>query len=187
VQWGVTWPLIENDGRPLVRNDTNYVASTGYPGSRDLENFLALDSGLVLAAEPALRSTYGDLRPIRVTGPGELNRSFVYPSGAGDPDAETVRRSFAFTRDGFRSALGRVSGTIYIGRTAAGGFGDRVDLDGDGTIDVKLSRPCGFLLQVVSGKVVAAEADRAVTAEIQGQTVTLESSIPVSLIGPLAN
>ncbi len=179
--WGVTWPLLENDGAALLRSNTAHSATVGYPGTSDRQNFIALDSSPKIGFEPVLRSSFGDVRPIRVTVPGEVNRTFVYPSGAGDPAAETVHTSFTLTSDGFRSVLGRLSGNVYVGRTAAGGFGDQVDLDGDGAADVKFSQPCGFLLQIVRGKAVSVEADRPVTAEIQGRKVALGRYAPLKL------
>jgi hypothetical protein len=179
--WGVTWPLLENDGAALPRFHTLGVEAVGYPGSADRESFIALDEGTRFTPEMPLRGTYGDLRPIRVTVPGKASHTFVYPSGAADPDADSVRRSIIITRDGFRSMLGRVSGTIYVGRTAAGGVGDRVDLAGTGTADATFSRTCGFLLQLRRGRVAAAETDRDVDAEIQGKKVHLLQHKPLLL------
>lgn len=179
LQWGVTWPLLENDGSPLVRSDTSRSTTTGYPRSKDQENFLALDAGAAMVTEwDVLRSTYGDLRPIRVTTPGDANRSFIYPTSAGDPTVEAVLRSFTMTEDGFRSILGRVAGTVYAGRTSAGGFGDRIDLDHDG---VRFSRRCGFLLQLAGGKAVSIETDRAVAAVIAGKRLKLRAYTPIRL------
>jgi len=36
-EWGVTWPLLENDGAPLPRFHTPGVEAVGYPGSSDRE------------------------------------------------------------------------------------------------------------------------------------------------------
>jgi len=182
--WGVTWPLLENDGAPLQRFHMEGVEAVGYPGSGDRENFIALDAGTRFTPETPLRGTYGDLRPIRVTVPGNANHTFVYPVGAADPAAESVRRSFTITRDGFRSVLCHVAGTMYVGRTSAGGVGDSVDLAGSGKADATFSRTCGFLLQLRSGKVVGVEADREVDAEIQGKKVHLFPYTPVSLLRP---
>jgi hypothetical protein len=177
--WGATWPVLENDGAPLAASHGDAIASTGYPGGADRQNFLALDAGARLDFEPAtLRGTYGDLRPVRVIAPGTVNRTFIYPSGAGDPAAEAVRRSFTVGNGGFHSVLGRVSGNVYTGRTAAGGFGSKVDLDGDGAADARFSRPCGFLLQIRAGRVVAVESDSAVTAVIQGRKLRLDRYVP---------
>ena len=71
VKWGVTWPLLENDGRPLVRAQSAYVASTGYAGSADRQNFLAIDLvGAGIDGGSVVRSTFGDLRPVRVVDGG---------------------------------------------------------------------------------------------------------------------
>ena len=181
VPWGVTWPLLENDGRALERSTGEYVAVTGYSGSADRQNFLAIGPAPEVTSEPLVRSTFGDLRPLRVVTRDTVNRTFIYPAGAGDPAGESVRRTFQVTADGFRSLLGRVSGKLYAGRTSAGGFGTGLDLDDDGKPDVRFSAECGFLLQLDRGKVVAVETDRGVTAEIQGRRVRLQSHLPVTL------
>ncbi len=178
--WGVTWPLLENDGRPLVVTQRPAIATTAYEGAGDEENFIALNdrASLDFSGHP-LRSTYGDLRPVTVTAPDDVNRTFIYPRKAGEPNGEDVRHSFRLTTSGFRSVLGRVEGNVYIGRTVAGGEASSVDLDGDGKPDVTFSAPCGFLLQLSQGKVVAAEVDREVQATIQGLPVRLLPFTPV--------
>lgn len=180
-QWAVTWPILENDGAPLKCSRSKYVASVRYPGGTGQQNFIALDGAPILTATPSLRGSYGDLLPIRVKAEGAVNRTLVYPQGPGDPDVESVRKSFALTSGGFRSVLGEVSGTIYRGRTSAGGFGTQVDIKGHGTADAKFDQPCGFLLQIQDGVVTSVEADRAVNAEIQGRAVTLKSHVAVGI------
>ena len=129
-----------------------------------------------------MRSTYGDLRPVRVVySRGVVNRTLIYPHSGGDAEADAVRRSFSQTKEGFRTVLGTVSGTTYAGRTSAGGFGRTIDLHGDGKPAAHFSQPCGFVLQLAGGKVIAAEADRAVTAVIQGKTIALKPYSPVTL------
>ena len=182
VKWGVTWPLLENDGRTLARTRGAYLESAGYEGSPDRQNFLALAaSPPEVTPEEPLRSTYGDLRPVRVVTAEEANRTFVYPAGAGDPAADAVRAGFQVTPAGFRSVLGRVAGKLYAGRTSAGGFGTEISLGGDGKPDVRFSRECGFLLQLDRGKVTAIETDRAVTADVRGRRLALEAYSPVVL------
>jgi hypothetical protein len=184
-KWGVTWPLLENDGRRLDRSDSEFIASTGYNASADRESFIAIGAASPqVVPEPPLRSTFGDIQPLRVVAAASVNHTFVYPSSAGDPAAESVRRSFQLTSDGFRSVLGRVSGTLYTGRTSAGGVGSEIDLDGDGQPDVRFTRECGFLLQLDKGKVIAVEADRPVTGQIQGRRVVLRAHVPVVLSAP---
>jgi hypothetical protein len=79
-----------------------------------------------------------------------------------------------------------VVGNLYVGRTSAGGVGSAIDLDNDGNSagdnDVTFGASCGFILQLANGRVTAVEADRAVTAVVQGQTVTLSPFSPVTLI-----
>lgn len=56
-------------------------------------------------------------------------------------NAEAIPESIAVTETGYRSLLGRVDGNLYVGRTAAGGMGSRIDLDNDGKTDVSFSSP----------------------------------------------
>ncbi|MBI4873661.1 MAG: hypothetical protein HY822_03395 [Acidobacteria bacterium] len=110
-EFGVTLPLVEDDGKPLETAVGDRVASTRYPGAADQQNFIALDPEARFdRTEPPLRSPYGWLRRVRLTG-----NVFVYPRGAGDPEAETVRAGFRRTRTGLYSPLGRVEGNLYIG------------------------------------------------------------------------
>lgn len=48
------------------------------------------------------------------------------------------------------------------------------------------SSSCGFVLQLRQGKVLAIEADAAVTAQVQGRTLSLSPSTPVSFAAPLS-
>ena len=172
IPWGVTWPILENDGTALERTSGERLRSVGYPGAADRQNYIAVDAA-EMAEEALLRSSYGDLRPIRVPASGSWQRTFIYPQGAGDPSASAVRDSLVVTRDGWRSVLGTVGETTYVGRTAAGGFAKEIDLNRDGRPDVRFSKPCGFLIQLDSGKPVAIEADQDVEVRINGKSVKL--------------
>ena len=103
---------------------------------------------------------------------------FVYPRKPGEPEALSVQESFILQNEGFSSLLGSVHETIYIGKTAAGGEGEMIDYNQDGNIDVRFSKPCQFILQLESDRVVAAEADRAVTMQIEGKVFSLEAYQP---------
>ncbi len=112
--------------------------------------------------------------------------TFVYPQGAGDPDAESVRASFVrngFVRNGgdFASMLGRVQGNLYVGRTTAGGEGQALGLDNDGKDDVTFDQTCAFILQLKNGRVTAVAADRPVQATIAGQAHHLVAFTPVAI------
>src|SRR5262249_36707858 len=69
-EFGVTWPLLEDDGRPLRTNVTDRLATTAFSDNADEECFLALAGGRIALHEGPVRSTYGWLRPLRVAGPG---------------------------------------------------------------------------------------------------------------------
>jgi hypothetical protein len=106
---------------------------------------------------------------------------FVFPRNATDPKADAVAASFHLASNGFSSILGRVEGTLYVGRTSAGGVGKTADLDGDGRSDVGFSTPCGFILQLENERVTAVETDQDVTGEIQGRHVECRRFEPVVL------
>ena len=101
---GVTWPLLEDDGVPLRTRVGDRLATTAFAANADEQCFLALDARASVHAEDArIQSTYGWLRPIRVTVPSNVNHTFVYPRSAGDPDAEGLAKSFRLEGDGYRS------------------------------------------------------------------------------------
>jgi hypothetical protein len=149
----------------------------------DQENFIALKSTHQLdASSPAVRGGYGDFCPVRMTdskgGPVE---TFVYPRNAGDPDAESVYASFVRKGQDFSSVLGRVKGTLYVGRTSAGGVGKGIDLDNDGKNDVTFDRTCAFILQLKNGRPITMEADQSATATIKGEKLKLALFTPVTV------
>jgi hypothetical protein len=182
-QWGVTWPLIENDGRPLKATVKGDAASVSYPGGNgDEQNFLSLGTKpLVVSEDRTFRSTFGDLRAIRVTTSDPSNRTFIYPRSADDPSGSTVRSSFKLTPDGFASNLALVKGDTYVGRTSAGGVAKDLDLDGDGTADVTFDKPCGFLIQLRDGKPFALEVDRDVNGAVGRRKLTFRAHEPLDL------
>lgn len=181
-EFGVTWPLLEDDGTPLHKTIAADAARVAYEGGTDEQCFFSAGAGEVVTEETdRILSTYGWLRPIRSTAVKGINRTFVYPRSTEDPSAAEVQRSFRMTEDGFASALGSVRGTLYAGRTSAGGEGRSIDCDGDGKPDAAFDPPCRFILQLRDGKILAVEADRKTTAQIAGQRIQLESHVPASV------
>ncbi len=180
--FGLTLPLLKNDGRALEITVAEGIASVQYPqniGDGDAQHFIALDAEPII--EPggdAILSTYGHLLPMRQIATGDTVQTFVYPRNGDDPSAEAVRDSFVIREDGFTSALATVDGTLYTGRTAVGGFGDRIDMTGNGEYDIRFSEPCGFIAQHTEGHVTAIEADRDVTVTIDGISHTLQRHTP---------
>jgi hypothetical protein len=159
-----------------------------YPASSataepDQQNFIALkDTHDLDTKSPVVRGGYGDYLPIRVTDSrGGTVETFVYPRSAGDPDARSVRASFKRDGDDFSSLLGGVKGTLYVGRTSAGGEGKEIDLTNDGKNVVTFDRFCSFVLQLKDGKVTAVETDRPVKATIAGKTISLDKFTPAKI------
>jgi len=176
--FALTVPLLENDGAPLETKVSQPVLSTRYPGAPDRQNFLLLGDAVgVDATEPAIRSSYGWLRPVRV----EASDVFVYPETAGDPEPALVRGSFRRMENGFVSILGRVEDDLYIGRTAAGGAGRSLDLNGDGKPELEFDASCGFIAQIEAGRITAIETDRAVTGRIAGRPMRFRAHRPLRL------
>ncbi len=178
VGWGVTWPVLESDGRPLTVRRGPRMVSLSFPRAADEQSFIAVDGPVTFTDEAAVRGSYGDLRPIRVVTRGTSNTTLIYPRGSGDPTAEDVGRSFRRTARGFRTLVGTVDGRVYIGRSAAGGEGSRVDLDGDGRPEVTFTPRCQFLVRHRGGKVTELEVDRPTVAVVQGRRVQLGPHTP---------
>jgi hypothetical protein len=184
--WGMIWPVLESDGRPLQPAYSGRIASTRYPTGTDVQSFVGLDPSLqVDASGPSQRSTFGDLRPVRVTIPDTAGvlRTFVYPASMGDPGAPAVQKSFRQlqTGGGFSTILGKVTDKTYAGRWSAGGVAREIDVNGDGRADLTFDRECGFIAQLDERKrVVALEADQAVKASISWlrKTIKLEPFTP---------
>lgn len=182
--FAIIWPLLIHDGGGALESEiSSYVASTGFPGADDRQTFIALhEAPSVEKSEATLRGSYGDLLAVRVVADTETNRTFIYPRGAGDPAAEAVRKSFRMTGTGFSTVLGRVTGDVYVGRTSAGGVGTDFDFDGDGNAEVTLSERCAVVMQrdPADGAVTTIEADRDVTAEINGRRIPLKAFTPAA-------
>jgi len=181
--FGLTLPLLVNDGRSLDRRVTATCASVGYPealGNGDTQNYIALDKDASLEHDGApVLSTYGWLQALRLRPPGDTLHVFIYPRNEGDPSAEEIRRSFRITKTGFVSCVATVEGTRYIGRTAAGGYGDRLAPDKDGQPEVVFDKPCGHIAQLTDGRVTALECDRPVVAKVRRKRVVLSAYTPI--------
>jgi hypothetical protein len=190
-EFGVTWPLLNNDGAELATQIAEGIAITSYKLGEDEQCFLAVgvgeQRGQLDATEESVQGTYGWLKPVRATCGPRADKAvvtFVYPRNATDPAADVVRSEFRLSDDGFTcNPLARIRGNTYVGRTSAGGEGNAIDLDGDGKDDATFDAPCKFVLQLREGKIVAAEADRKVIATIAGKQITLERFVRASGLG----
>jgi hypothetical protein len=184
--WGMTFPLLKFDGATNLNNSTsNGIASASYPGSTDEEDFILLNTaGAALSSGTSVRSSYGNVTPVQATTSDSTQNTFIYPRGAGDPTAASVKAGFQITANGFTSSLGTVNGSLYVGRTSAGGLGQSIDLNDDGIADVTFASSCTFILQLDDGLVTNVETDRAESAMIQGHLENLVAYTPVSVAVP---
>lgn len=180
IPFGLTVPLLSNDGTSLETNISDGIASTGYPGAGDTQNFIGLNQDVVVTQDgKELRSTYGDLLPVKFQSNDKQQILFIYPKSKEDPKAQDVKTSFSLSENGFSSILGKVEGTMYIGRNSAGGYGKSLDLDEDGKSELSFSKPCGFIAQLKNGKIVAVETDAEVTMTLYGKTRTVKPYEPI--------
>ena len=179
---GVTVPLLENDGRELLLHFSDKIASTKYPEGTDEQYFISLNKQVEIQRDaPSIQSTYGWLKPVRFESKEESTDILIYPKNQNDPTAEEVLKSFEWTKGGFRTILGQVSGSTYRGITSAGGEGNSMDLTGDGNKNAFFDKSCQFIFQMHAGNPTAVEADREVVLELNGREYTLAPFEPIYL------
>jgi hypothetical protein len=178
--YGITWPVLTFDGTTSLNTSlSSYIASTSFPGETDQQNFIALHSSPAISApDEVRRSSYGDLRPVRMVSGTDRNITFIYPRNAEDPLAEDVRKSYTRSGNDFSTVLARVKGDTYAGRTSAGGVGKSIDINNDDSADAVFNISTGFVMQLENGKIIKIETDRDVTAVIHGQTINIEAYSP---------
>jgi len=180
IPFGLTVPLLANDGRTLETSIRDGIASTGYPKVGETENFIALNNDTTVEIDgEKIRSTYGDLLPVKFQSAEKRQIVFVYPKSDQDPDAVSVKESFSISENGFSSLLGKVQGSLYIGRHSAGGYGSSLDLDADGRAELLFDKPCGFISQLQGGNISAVETDTDVEMSLNGKTIIMKSYEPV--------
>jgi hypothetical protein len=180
--WAVTWPILQNDGRPLRTAVTKDWAATGYENTSDQEVFISLaDSPQIKDDGPALRSSFGDLAPLRVEAATGIDRTFIYPRNPNQPSPDQIKTSLKRTQNGFSSLLGRIAGNLYIGKTVAGGVARSLALPGS---TLNFNRTCGFLVVIRNGQAAQIETDREVRLVYNGQSMSLHPHIPTDLPRP---
>lgn len=160
--FGMSLPLLSSDGAALATAISTRMAAAAFPGTNDAMSYLALDStGQINTAGAAIRTATGDLLPLRLTNTaGGAVNVFLYPSTLGDPKASKVLASYTIMPAGFRTTLGGVNGNVYAGRTCAGGYGNTVDLDSNGTVDMIFADVNTFIIKMIAGKLTAVQSDK---------------------------
>jgi hypothetical protein len=182
IPFGLTVPLLENDGRPLLTQITDDMAFTGYSDRGDRQYFIGLNEDLRIdTTARSIQSTYGWLKPLRFETNETSTDLLVYPKKPGELDATALRQGFRWTENGFETPLGRVGAFHYIGDKLAGGKGKSMDLDGDGTAEVVFDKPCLFILQLEQGIVQAVETDREVVLQYGGKSFQLSGYRPLQI------
>lgn len=178
--FGLTVPLLANDGRPLQTQIGGKIASTGYGLNGDTQNFIGLNETMEVGQDGvAIESTYGSLLPIKFSSSNEQTIVFVYPKSQRASEAVKVKESFLLTENGFSSLLGSVEGTLYVGKKMAGGYGQALDVDQDGTAELVLKTSCGFITQLENGRIVKIETDSDVTLSVNNKTFKLKAYEPM--------
>ncbi|MBR9775405.1 MAG: hypothetical protein GYB55_10465 [Cytophagales bacterium] len=181
-QFGLTVPLLENDGRPLITSISNNIAQTGYSKNGDQQSFIGLNKDIKIVSDaPSIQSTYGWLKPIRFESEEESIDLMVYPKISSDMSSSKMHENFKWTANGFTTPLAEIKGNLYRGINIAGGEGDAMDLDADGKSDVVFSKKCRFMLQLNDNSIDQVETDQDVIMTYQGKNHTLTAFQPFTL------
>ncbi|WP_162418807.1 hypothetical protein [Cyclobacterium roseum] len=180
--FGLTVPLLENDGRSLQTNISADLAHTGYSTLGDRQYFISLNESVELDTTAAsIQSTYGWLKPVRFETPEATVDLLVYPKRAGEMEADRLKEEFQWTSGGFETSFARVGENFYIGKEIAGGEGKSMDLDGDDEAEVSFNQSCFFVFQLENGAIKRAESDRAVEMNYNGKTYSLSPHQPIAV------
>lgn len=198
--FGLTLPVPVDDGRTFRRNYDTHVLTIQPPQSLQAEaapeqqsspqqmaqHFIALSETPSWSLDSAVLSSCGWLEPVRLTTAEPEVRVFIFPARAGDRPAEDIRSSWVGDTARFSSVLNRVTSTLYVGRTSAGGYADQLDVDGDGSPELQFSAPCHFIAQLADGRIRAVEVDRQVQASVTTAAVAASSNSKKSKNRPIA-
>lgn len=180
--FGLTVPLLENDGRSLQTQISADRAHTGYSTLGDRQYFISLNESVELDTTAAsIQSTYGWLKPVRFETTEATVDLLVYPKRAGEMEADRIKEGFRWTPDGFETPFARVGEDFYIGKEIAGGEGKSMDVDGDGEAEVSFDQNCLFVFQLENGSIKQAESDRAVEMNYEGKTYQLLPYQPIAV------
>ena len=174
--FAITAPLLCHDGRPLLARVNGRIASTQYRADGDQQNFISLNPHVKVYLTPdSIQSTFGWLRTARFeAAAGDTVSVFIFPRNEGDPAVERVLNSFQFEENGFTSVLGQLKGNHYANPSAMGGYGQELDTDGNGEIDIRFGEKCKYYLKRENGQLKAVEVDRNVVMQWEYQAIGLE-------------
>jgi len=181
-KFGIILPVLVDDGRPLSTRFSPSSVRVSFSPQSDEQCFISLNpQSQVFTDDPPVLSSYGWLKPVRMTSPSSVVRLFVYPRNPQSPAADDVQRSLRLTSTGFTSVLGTLDGSLYRSRFAVGGQASSADLEGDGDNEVEFDETVGFIVQLERGEPHRIEVDRAVAARVKGRRVLLKAFTPADL------
>ncbi len=192
-QFGLTLPLLENDGRPLTIRSGSKVLSVEPPPEnerqspkRASQSWIVLSDSEQVSGGESSRSTYGFLKPVRLEADDGTVQVFVYPWKDGDVSPSEVSKSWTGDSRQFQSDAGRVEPTMYVGRTVAGGMAKELDIDADGRSELFFAEECSFVAQISKGRITAIEADRSVDVTltesgVASQLLHLDKYAPIEI------
>ncbi len=181
-KFGIILPVLVDDGRPLSTRFSPSCVRVAFDSQSDEQCFISLNpQSQTSTNDPPVLTSYGWVKPVRMTSPSSVVRLFVYPRNPHDPSADEVQRSLRLTSSGFSSVLGTLDGSVYRNRFAVGGHASSADLDGDGQAEIDLDEAAGFMVQMERGAVRHIEADRAVSARVKGRRIVLKPFTPLEL------
>lgn len=179
-EFGLTLPVLSSDGRPYRRHVARRMITvqsrpvsdeSGTQRPDMAQHFIAASKAARWKEQEAVLSTYGWLHPVRLTTSEPEVQVFIYPWVEGSLPAQRVADTWTDNGAVIQSELARVEPTMYVGRTLAGGLGQTLDLDSDGTPEVEFSAPCQFIVRRHHEQILAVEADRAVEMTVAHQSL----------------
>ena len=182
--WGMTFPILADDGTTSPNNfgatvtttsisGSAGIASATWPSSSDQQNYMTISANpTTMVNESNVQTSFGDVTPVRAFTSDATQTTFIYPRNSSDPSAASVRSGMritgtnTFTNSALSSSvISGTNGTYYIGRTSAGGWTKSITIN-DNNNNTTFNVPCNFIIQLTGGAVAAIEADRAVTVTI---------------------
>lgn len=175
-----TLPLLVNDGTALSASVSSTLAASAYLTNSSSLNYFVTEAGSSIGdSGTVISGATGNYKPLVASRAGQSTMSvFIYTKKGTDPSAVAVQRSLAVKKYNYSSVLGRVAGTTHVGANGiAGGFGDRVDLDGDGLADVTFDKPVEWVISLRKGQPRFAEADDSVVYFHAGNSYGLRALV----------
>ncbi|NND05855.1 MAG: hypothetical protein HKN87_05705 [Saprospiraceae bacterium] len=182
IEFGLSVPLLVNDGRPLMVEVDGRVASTCYRQDSDRQHFLGLNEDVAISlSKDSIQSTYGWLKSARFSTSQDTLSVYIYPQKKNEPSGEVLLEGFEMAGENYTTISHRVDNLTYVGQTSTGGEAKGVDINKDGALDVRFDQVCQFIAQLNNHQVATVEADRDVNLFWRKKKYTLKPFVPLTL------